>query len=91
MTQPRAGSGNAAARAATAPAAKPPNGAERLLRAAVETGPWALSAGWRTRTALAGGLVIDEPEGLLERARALAPMRALIAQREFLGPCWDSA
>ena len=36
MTQPRAGSGNAAARAATAPAAKPPNGAERLLRAAVE-------------------------------------------------------
>ena len=38
MTQPRAGSGNAAARAATAPAAKPPNGAERLLRAAVEAG-----------------------------------------------------
>jgi hypothetical protein len=27
-----------------------------LLRATLETGPWALSAGWRTRTALAGGL-----------------------------------
>jgi hypothetical protein len=38
MTQPPAVGGTAAARAAPAPAAKPPTGAERLLRAAVEAG-----------------------------------------------------
>lgn len=40
-----------------------------LLRATLETGPWAVSAGWRTRTALAGGLDVSVERQLAEKLR----------------------
>ena len=43
-----------------------------LLRAAVETGPWAVSAGWRTRTALAGGLDVSVERQIDDRVRLVA-------------------
>ncbi len=43
-----------------------------LLRATLETGPWALSAGWRTRTALAGGLDVSVERQIGDRVRLVA-------------------
>jgi hypothetical protein len=40
-----------------------------LLRATLETGPWALSAGWRTRTSLAGGVDVGVERALGEKLR----------------------
>jgi hypothetical protein len=40
-----------------------------LLRATLETGPWAVSAGWRTRTALAGGVDVSVERQLAEKLR----------------------
>lgn len=43
-----------------------------LLRATLETGPWAVSAGWRTRTALAGGLDVSVERQIGDRVRVVA-------------------
>jgi TonB-dependent Receptor Plug Domain/TonB dependent receptor len=43
-----------------------------LLRATLETGPWAVSAGWRHRTALAGGLDVSVERQIGERVRLIA-------------------
>jgi len=43
-----------------------------LLRATLETGPWALSAGWRTRTAMAGGLDVSVERQIGDRLRLVA-------------------
>ncbi|OYW15855.1 MAG: hypothetical protein B7Z50_00005, partial [Sphingomonadales bacterium 12-62-5] len=43
-----------------------------LLRATLETGPWALSAGWRHRTALAGGLDVSVERQIGDRLRLVA-------------------
>lgn len=42
------------------------------LRATLETGRWALSAGWRTRTALAGGLDVSAERQIGEKLRLIA-------------------
>jgi hypothetical protein len=43
-----------------------------LLRATLETGPWAVSAGLRHRTALAGGLDVSVERQIGERVRLIA-------------------
>lgn len=45
-----------------------------LLRATLETGTWALSAGWRTRTALAGGVDVSMERQIGERLRLVVSM-----------------
>ena len=42
-----------------------------LLRATLETGPWAVSAGWRYRTALAGGVDVSVERQIGEKLRVV--------------------
>ena len=43
-----------------------------LLRATLETGPWAVSAGWRHRTALTGGVDVSVERQIGEKLRLVA-------------------